>query len=32
MDSLPRFFKNDKFAERANIELLSVAPGMRARR
>jgi acyl-CoA thioesterase len=25
--SLQRFFKNDKFAERANIELLSVSPG-----
>ena len=27
MASVQRFFKNDKFAERANIELLSVAPG-----
>jgi acyl-CoA thioesterase len=27
MESLQRFFKNDKFAERANIELLSVSPG-----
>ena len=27
MASLQRFFKNDKFAERANIELLSVSPG-----
>jgi len=27
MESIQRFFKNDKFAERANIELLSVAPG-----
>ena len=26
-DRLKRFFKNDKFAERANIELLSVSPG-----
>jgi acyl-CoA thioesterase len=25
--SLDRYFKNDKFAERANIELLSIAPG-----
>ena len=25
--SLERYFKNDKFAERANIELLSVSPG-----
>lgn len=25
--SLQRFFKGDKFAERANIELLSVSPG-----
>lgn len=27
MESLKRFFKNDQFAERANIELLSVSPG-----
>ncbi len=27
MASLLRFFKNDQFAERANIELLSVSPG-----
>jgi acyl-CoA thioesterase len=27
MDPVQRFFKNDKFAERADIELLSVAPG-----
>jgi acyl-CoA thioesterase len=27
MVSLQRFFKNDQFAERANIELLSVSPG-----
>jgi len=27
MESTKRFFKNDKFAERANIELLSLAPG-----
>ena len=27
MASLQRFFKDDKFAERANIELLSVSPG-----
>lgn len=27
MDNVKRFFKNDKFAERANIELLSVSPG-----
>mgnify|MGYP001766547675 CR=1 FL=1 len=26
-DSIKRFFKNDRFAERANIELLSVSPG-----
>jgi acyl-CoA thioesterase len=26
-ESLRRFFKNDKFAEHANIELLSVSPG-----
>jgi acyl-CoA thioesterase len=26
-DSLQNFFKKDKFAERANIELLSVSPG-----
>src|SRR5512135_2221797 len=26
-ESLRRFFENDKFAERANIELLSVSPG-----
>ena len=25
--SLARFFKNDQFAERTNIELLSVSPG-----
>jgi acyl-CoA thioesterase len=25
--SVQRFFKNDRFAERANIELLSIAPG-----
>ena len=25
--SLQRFFKNDRFAERSNIELLSVSPG-----
>src|SRR5450759_3833524 len=27
MDTVKRFFQNDKFAERANIELLSVSPG-----
>jgi acyl-CoA thioesterase len=27
MQSLQRFFSNDRFAERANIELLSVSPG-----
>ena len=27
MDTVKRFFKKDKFAERANIKLLSVAPG-----
>ena len=27
MDHLNRFFQNDRFAERANIELLSVSPG-----
>jgi len=27
MDPVKRFFKNDKFAERANVELLSVSPG-----
>ena len=27
MESAKRFFKNDKFAERANIELLSLSPG-----
>jgi acyl-CoA thioesterase len=27
METVKRFFKKDKFAERANIELLSVAPG-----
>ena len=27
MESLKRFVKNDQFAERANIELLSVSPG-----
>ena len=27
MDTIKRFFKKDKFAERANIKLLSVAPG-----
>lgn len=27
MDTLKRFFKKDKFAQRANIELLSVSPG-----
>jgi acyl-CoA thioesterase len=27
MASLQRFFKNDQFAERTNIELLSVSPG-----
>jgi acyl-CoA thioesterase len=27
MQSLKRFFSNDRFAERANIELLSVSPG-----
>jgi acyl-CoA thioesterase len=27
MEPVKRFFKNDKFAECANIELLSVAPG-----
>ena len=27
MDTVKRFFKKDKFAERANIELLSVSPG-----
>jgi len=27
MEAVKRFFKNDKFAERANIELLSVSPG-----
>ena len=26
-EPLQRYFKNDRFAERANIELLSVAPG-----
>ena len=26
-DKLQRYFKNDRFAERANIELLSVSPG-----
>ena len=26
-ESLRRFFKNDKFAERSNIELLAVSPG-----
>ncbi len=25
--SIPRFFKNDRFADRANIELVSVSPG-----
>jgi acyl-CoA thioesterase len=27
MDTVKRFFKKDKFAERANIRLLSVSPG-----
>jgi acyl-CoA thioesterase len=27
MESVERYFKNDRFAERANIELLSVSPG-----
>ena len=27
MGNLERFFKNDRFAERSNIELLSVSPG-----
>lgn len=27
MDALRRYFKNDKFAERNNIELLSIGPG-----
>ena len=27
MDTIKRFFKKDKFAERANIKLLSVTPG-----
>jgi acyl-CoA thioesterase len=27
MDALERYFKNDKFAERNNIELLSIGPG-----
>jgi acyl-CoA thioesterase len=27
MDTVKRFFKKDKFAERTNIELLSVSPG-----
>ncbi len=27
MDTVKRFFKKDKFAERANIELISVSPG-----
>ena len=27
MEGVQRFFKNDRFAERANIELLSVSPG-----
>jgi len=27
LESAKRFFKNDKFAERANIELLSLSPG-----
>jgi acyl-CoA thioesterase len=27
MDTIKRFFKKDKFAERANIKLLSVSPG-----
>ena len=27
MDTIKRFFKKDKFAQRANIELLSVSPG-----
>ncbi|MGO8930916.1 MAG: PaaI family thioesterase [Limisphaerales bacterium] len=27
MDTVKRFFKKDKFAERANIKLLSVSPG-----
>jgi acyl-CoA thioesterase len=27
METLKRFFKNDRFAERASIELLSVSPG-----
>src|SRR5664280_3779864 len=27
MNTLKRFFKRDKFAERANIKLLSIAPG-----
>ena len=27
METVKRFFKKDKFAERANVELLSVSPG-----
>jgi acyl-CoA thioesterase len=27
MDTVKRFFKKDKFAQRANVELLSVSPG-----
>jgi acyl-CoA thioesterase len=27
VESIQRFFKNDRFAERANIELLSLSPG-----
>jgi acyl-CoA thioesterase len=27
METMKRFFKKDKFAERANVELLSVSPG-----
>jgi acyl-CoA thioesterase len=28
MEAVRRYFKNDKFAERTNIELLTVAPGL----
>jgi acyl-CoA thioesterase len=27
MENVKRFFKNDRFAERTNVELLSVSPG-----
>jgi acyl-CoA thioesterase len=27
MEAIEKYFKNDKFAERSNIELLTVAPG-----